>query len=238
VNQTLARHYFDHQSPLGRHITFEYDDRPYEIVGVVGDAKYSSLHESAPRTMYLNAFQDGQIVSKFSVRTDGTPTALVANIRQVVRDVAGDVAVAKVTTLTDQIDASLVMERTIAALAGWFGAVGALLAAVGLYGLLTYTVARRRTEIGVRLALGATPRAITCMVLTGAAGLVGAGLVIGIPIAILGRRLAANIIGELPAATLPIGVAALGLLSVALLAALLPARRAASVAPVEVLGHE
>ena len=158
VNQAMARHYFGGGSPIGKHVTFDGDDMPYEIVGIVGDAKYLDLHEAAPRTVYLNAFQDGFINSQFSLRTDVPPTAIAGEVRRAVSDVLKTVRVAKVTTLAEQVDASIVPERLIALLAGFFGVLGASLAAIGLYGLLAYTVARRTNEIGIRMSLGATER--------------------------------------------------------------------------------
>ena len=87
VNQAMARHYFGGGSPLGRHLTFERDAVPYEIVGVVGDAKYVDLHEAAPRTVYLNAFQEGRIQTRFALRTDVNPTAVAPQVRRAVEDV-------------------------------------------------------------------------------------------------------------------------------------------------------
>jgi putative ABC transport system permease protein len=239
VNQTLARYYFDDRSPLGKHVTFEGQDRPYEIVGLVGDAKYSNLHEAAPRTMYLNAFQDGRGSShQLVLRTTVAPTAVVGEVRRAVRDVLKTVAVAKVTTMADQMDASIVPERLIAMLSGFFGGLGALLAAIGLYGLLAYTVARRTNEIGIRMALGATGRDVMRLVLKGALGLVCAGLIAGAPLALWGKRVAASMVENLPAATVfPIAIAAVAMIAVALLAAYVPARRAARVHPVEALRH-
>ena len=155
-----------------------------------------------------------------------------------VRDVLKDVRVAKITTLDHQIDASIVPERLLALLAGFFGGLGALLAAIGLYGLLAYTVARRTHEIGIRMALGATRREVTAMVLKSALGLVCAGLAAGVPIAIWSKRLAAGVIEHLPVeGALPIALTATAMIGVALLAAYLPARRAARVPPMEALRH-
>jgi putative ABC transport system permease protein len=238
VNRAFVRRYFGVRNPIGQQVTLEFDRQPYEIVGIVADAKYADLHSAAPRTIYLNAFQ-GQVPSQFALRTTGAPTAVVSDVRRAVRDIASNVSVSRVTTLTDQIDASIVMERLIAALSGWFGALGASLVAVGLYGLLAYTVARRVHEIGVRLALGATPRDMTRMVLRSAAGLVGAGLVVGIPVAIWAQRLARALIEGLPAGPVfPIAESALAMMAVALLAAAVPAWRAARVQPADALRHE
>jgi putative ABC transport system permease protein len=239
VNQTMARHYFGGASPIGKYVAFEGQDRPYEIVGLVGDAKYATLHEAAPRTMYLNTFQEGRGAShQLVLRTNGAPTAVVADMRRVIHDALKTVRIAKVTTLADQMDASIVPERLIATLSGFFGGLGALLAAIGLYGLLAYTVTRRTNEIGIRMALGATQRDVARMVLNGALGLLCAGLLIGAPIALWTRRVAASMVENLPAATaLPILVAAIAMVGIALLAAYVPARRAARVQPADALRH-
>jgi putative ABC transport system permease protein len=239
VNQAFTRYYFGDSSALGKRFTFEGQNQPYEIVGVAGDAKYSSLHEAAPRTIYLNAFQEGRgRFSQFALRTNVPPTAVMGDVRRAVRDVLRTVTVAKVTTLADQVDASIVPERLMAKLSGAFGGLGALLAAIGLYGLLAYTVAHRTNEIGIRMALGATRRDVTRMVLKNALTLVSAGLVLGAPIAFWSQRFGANLVENLRGeAAFPIAVAAAAMIVVALLAAYVPARRAARVHPMEALRH-
>ncbi len=239
VNQTMARYYFKDRSPLGQHVTFDREEAPYEIVGVVGDAKYLDPHDAFPRTMYMNAFQEGQVASQFSLRTSVAPAAVTGDVRRVVRDVLKNVRVSTVTTLAAQVDASIVPERLTATLAGFFGALGALLAAIGLYGLLAYTVTRRTNEIGIRMALGATAADVVGGVVKNALALAAAGLIVGAPLAIVGRRVASSLIDGLPAGSaLPIGVAAIAMIAVALLAAYVPARRAARVDPMAALRCE
>jgi ABC-type antimicrobial peptide transport system permease subunit len=141
--------------------------------------------------------------------------------------------------MTDQINASIVPERLTATLSTWFGALGALLAAVGLYGLLAYTVARRTNEIGVRRALGASRGRVMWMVLAEAVGMVGAGLVIGAPLALWTKQIATRLIpGLTTKGAVWILLGAVTMLAIALLAAYLPARRASRVEPIVALRHE
>jgi predicted permease len=237
VNQAMSRYYFGDGSPLGKHVTFEGSTQPYEIVGLVGDAKYDTLRDAPPRTIYLHAFQDARnVYSQFALRTALPPASVASEVRRAVADVATPVRVAKMTTLAEQVDASIVPERVTATLSGLFGALGALLAAIGLYGLLAYTVARRRNEIGIRMALGATRRDVTGMVVKSAMALVAAGLLIGVPLAFWVRPVAARVVENLPAdSARPIVLAAAGMLALAMLAAWLPARRAARVEPMDAL---
>jgi ABC-type antimicrobial peptide transport system permease subunit len=129
----------------------------------------------------------------------GAPLSVAADVRRLVQDVLKNVAVQKITTLEDQVNASLVNERLIVTLSTLFGMLAALLAAVGLYGLLAFTVSRRTSEIGVRMALGATAGDVTRSVVSGAAGLVATRLLLGAPLAFWSRRIAAGLIPNLQA---------------------------------------
>jgi predicted permease len=237
VNQTLVRHYFAGRDPIGLHVWLENERDPYEIVGVAGDAKYQDVRASAPPTVYLFApMSRGS--TNLSLRTDVNPSALAAEARRVVSDVCGPDCVRRVTTLAEQVDTAIVPERLMAILAGFFGVVGALLAAIGLHGLLAYTVARRTKEIGIRMALGATRGDVTRMILRGALTLVLAGFVIGAPLAWWGTRLAATAIETVSSGTAPVSAAAAAMIVVAALAAWMPARRATRIEPLTALRTE
>jgi predicted permease len=238
VNQALARHYFAGRDPVGRRVWLENERDPYEIVGVVADAKYNDIRAAAPPTLYVFAPMI-RGTTQLSLRTDVSPGALAADARRIVNEVCGPESVRRVTTLSDQVDAALVPERLMAILAGFFGACGALLAAVGLYGLLAYTVARRTKEIGIRMALGAARGDVTRMILGSALALVLAGFAVGAPVAFWGTRLAATAIENLSGGgAAPVAAAAAAMVVVAALAAWLPARRATRVDPVIALRSE
>ena len=239
VNQAFARYYFAAGTAIGRHFTFEGQRDSFEIVGVAADAKYSSLHEPPPRTAYLNVFQDGGgRFSQFALRTSGAPTAVAGEVRRAVSEVLKTVPISRMTTLSDQVDASLKTEWLMARLSSTFGTAGAFLAALGIYGLMTFTMARRSREIALRMALGATRRDAVLLVMKSGAALAAAGVLIGVPLAIYGTRVAASLIhlstGRAAALALSAGV----MVVVAIVAAYVPARRAARVEPMQVLRHE
>jgi len=238
VNQALARKYFPGRDPIGRRVWLENERDPYEIVGVADDAKYQDVRLAAPPIVYLFA-QMSRGSSHLSLRTSVRPTAIAADARRIVNDVFGTDSVGRVTTLAEQVDASIVPERLLAILAGFFGAVGALLAAIGLFGLLAYAVARQTKEIGIRIALGATRGRVSRMVAMSAGWLVSVGLLLGAPTAFWSTRFAARSVENLPAGgAVPIASAAAALIAVAFIAVYVPTRRATRVEPVIALRAE
>jgi putative ABC transport system permease protein len=245
INQTLARIYFAGRDPIGKRITLDHvtgtrEPATYEIVGVAGDANYLEIREAERRSIYLPAFRDGRVTAgTFVMRTDVEPKSIADEARRVVRDTVPTIPITSLTTLSDQIDASIVPERLMATLSGFFAVLGALLAGIGVYGLLAYMVARRTNEIGIRMALGATPSRVLRMISMEAGAIVAAGLLFGVPAAVWGRTLAAAMVQDLTTDTATsLGLGAAAIIAVALLASYVPARRAAHVDPVESLRHE
>ncbi len=247
ISQDMARRYFPRANPIGRHITIDADrrtggwsgDPTYEVIGVVGDSKMTELRDPPHRAMYFNMFQQGRIYSQFVLRTRVSPSSVAGSARRAARDAIKNAAIGKITTLSDQVDSAIVPERLIAMLSEFFGGLGALLAGIGLYGLLAYSVARRIHEIGVRMALGATAGDVRGLVLRDTAGMVAAGIVLGSALVVWLRPLAASVVQDVRADNVaPALTAGLVVMAIALLASYLPARRAAHVDPIQALRHE
>jgi predicted permease len=240
INETMARYYFHDASPLGRWVALG-DRKPVRIVGVVKDARYMSLREPVHRTVYLDLFQMAEMDAglRFEVRAADHPLQLLAAVQAAVRAMGGHVPVKNETTFDRQIDESLIQERLVAALCGFFGSLALLLAAIGTYGVLAYAVSRRTNEIGIRMALGAGRRSVLWMVLRETVGLVLAGIVIGLPLTLAATRLTGKLLfGLTPADPLTMTLAILAMLSTAAAASYLPARRASRVDPMVALRYE
>lgn len=237
INRALAGQYFADRDPIGRYVWLENERDPYEIVGLTGDAKYQDIRLAAPPTVYLFAPMSRGSTT-LSVRADVNLAALAPEARRVIADVLGAKAVRRVTTLAEQVDAAVVPERLMASLGGFFGMVGTLLAAIGLYGLLAYTVARRTKEIGIRMALGATRGDVMRMMLRGGLALVVAGFVVGAPVSFWATRLAARAIEDASGGAPSVAAAVAAMLVVGALASFAPARRATHVEPVTALRAE
>ncbi len=245
ISEGTARYYFRGQSPLGKRITLDQvtmmrDPATYEIVGVVGNTNYREIREADQRLIYLPAFGPGRATARtFVIRTAVEPEGIANDLRRIVQRNAPDLSLSRVGTLNAQVDASIVPERMMATLSGFFAAVGGLLAGIGLYGLLAYNVMQRTTEIGVRLALGATSGRILRMVLGEATAITLIGALAGVPLALWSRAITGHLLPEIsgtPASAVIAGL--LVLLAIAAVAAITPARRATEVDAMQCLRHE
>lgn len=239
INQTMAHRFFSGRSAIGEHIGGQKwnGSRNYEIVGVVGDAKYLRLREVTPPTAYLYIPQSSEIPASVTFEVSaGVPSAtLVPEIRALLAGVDPRLSMADVKTLAEQIDESLVQERLVSVLSSCFGALALILACIGLYGVMSYAVARRKGEIGIRMALGAAKRNVFRMVIGLGLRLTVIGLAIGTAAALILARLLASFSQLLYGVRVddPLTILTVSLLMalVAMLACYLPARRAVRVDP-------
>jgi predicted permease len=248
VNQAFVRRFLTGQHPIGhtvqRRVMFNRNQPdaapppPQEIVGVVADAIYDNLRERIPPTMFEPLEQsDMSAVSQLdlTMRKAGSPMADARSIASAVRDVNADLSTT-FRPLDDYVNASVARERIIAMLAGFFGGLALLLASLGLFGLTSYTVERRRTEIGIRMALGAAPSGVIGLMLSGTAGLVAIGIVLGGTLSLWAARFVGALLYQVEARD-PVTLvsAAATLAAIAGIAAAVPAYRASRIDPASVL---
>jgi predicted permease len=238
VNEAFVRRWFQDGHSIGRNISAGDSLADMQIVGVVKDAISQSLREPPPPAVYVPLFQRQTEFPTFVVYASGSLTQVASELRHELQSGLPNTAI-EIHTLSAQMDAALVQERLMAALAGAFGALALILAAVGLYGLMAYTIARRTGEFGVRMALGAGRGDLIWLVVEGALRLLGTGLLLGLPAAWAASRLVATMLWGLTANDPATIVAATALLTLTgLLAGWLPARRAAKIDPMAALRCE
>ena len=242
INDTMARFYFKGQNPVGKHIHVKApSDVSLEIVGVARDAKDHDLRSAPVRRFYVSYLQpiDGITTANFEIRAAGNPGSLFGPIRSEIERFDPKLQILSLKTAQMLVDASIVTERLIAKLSTFFGGLAVLLAAIGLYGVMSYTVARRTTEIGVRMALGAQQSAVASIILSEILRLVAIGSLIGAAVALLVARFVESLVfGLKPHDPLTVIVAAAILLVIGLVAGYLPARRAARIDPIVALRSE
>ena len=243
VNQKFVKRYFGGAYPIGRHIGMGIDPGTkldIQIVGVVGDTKYESMRDEIPYELYVpndqQAFVNGGTVY---VRAQGDAVHLFDTLRTAVRAVDGSVPIYNLRTLQDQMEISLLTERLLATLSSVFGCLAAVLAALGLYGVMAFTVERRTREFGIRMALGAGRGSMLRTVMTETLMVAGIGVAIGLVGAYAATRLIqAQLFGVDPNDLLTLAAASLAIVAVTGLAGYLPARRATIVDPMNALRWE
>jgi putative ABC transport system permease protein len=240
VNEAMARRYFPNGNAVGRIVEDgDRPGRPIEIVGVIRSAKYNDQREDVKQMVYRPLWQSPAALSVLEVRTTKPLSALAGPVRNALLEVSRDVMISRALTLSDQVDSTLASERLLATLCAFFGALALLLASVGLFGVLSYSVAQRTQEIGIRMALGATARDVLCLLLRQSLTVVLIGIAFGFALALICTRLVSSFLyGLSPTDSVSIALATLLLLLVALPACYLPARRAITVDPMIALRHE
>ena len=252
INETFARRFFAKEDPIGEHFGMgnAKNSGDYEIVGIVQDAKYQDARQPAYATFFLPFLQQSkdpklswlvysQYVGDIELEVAGKPENLEAELRRTLADIDPNLTVLRVMRLDEQLARNFNQDRLIARLTELFGLLALILACVGLYGVTAYSVARRTSEIGIRMALGANRASVLRLVLRGSLIQLGLGLVVGIPVAFAGGRLlSSQLYGVKTHDPIVLGLAAAVLATSAFVAGFVPARRAASIEPMQALRTE
>src|SRR5215212_3219831 len=239
INERMAKRFFGATDAVGKHIGLDgVPDRT--VVGVVKDAQYTNLRANIHHHFYVPVAQESQLTNlTLHVKTTSEPAGVAEQLRAQVKAIDQHLPLYNIKTLSNEIDESLVQERLVTWLTAAFGLLATLLTALGLYGVLTFSVARRTREIGIRVALGAQRRDVFRLIMIRGVILVGVGVAIGVGASFaLSRLLSSLLFGVSPnSVTTLVGVSA-GLIAVALLACYIPARRATKVDPLVALRYE
>jgi len=240
VNQAFVHEFLHDKNPIGQYFGYNAtQDHRFQIVGVVRDARVDDITEGASPMIYHSLAQDVIDVESLDIRTSGDPAQLIPDIRQAVRSVDPNLPVGGVTTVAEQLANDLAQQRLIARLTAIFGGLALGLACLGLYGVMSYTVARRTGELGIRLALGASRNAVVWLVLRQTLAVIGVGIAAGLLLSFLaGRTLSSLLFGLSPHDPGTVFGAAAMLLLVSVASGLRPAWRAAHVNPTESLRVE
>jgi len=243
INETLARTFFPNEDPIGKRFTIlaAKNPEPIEVIGLVRDSKFSQVRDEAPPTYFSPYLQNMKSLRamNFEARTSGDPTDLVPAVRQIVQEIDRNLPIFNVKTQSQQVDEALLQERQFARLSSFFGLLALVLACIGLYGILSYAVARRTNEIGIRMALGAERRDVVWMVMRETLLLIFIGVAIGLGGAFFSTGLISSMLFGLTATDpATILLAALLMTGVAAFAGYLPARRAALTDPIVALRYE
>ncbi|MGA9247116.1 MAG: ABC transporter permease [Candidatus Acidiferrales bacterium] len=243
VNEAMARRFYAGRNPVGLHFGFgggKGTKIDIEIVGVVKDSKNTGVRQTVHPFVFLPYSQSEQAGNAtFYVRTNQDPAALTVSVRNLVEGLDSNLPIYDVRTLTAQVDDIMFTDRLVTVFSLALGMLASLLAAVGLYGVMAYVVARRTREIGIRMALGATQKGVAWMILREILGMLAAGLAVGLIAAYaVGRLIESQLFGVKASDPLVFVIAAVLLVAVALLAGWLPSRKAAGVDPMVALRYE
>jgi predicted permease len=241
VNQSMAAYFFPGGNAVGKKFGWgdKRDREEFEIIGVVQDSKYETLREEVPRSAYVNCFQRELGPMEFEVRASVKPSAMISEVRSQISALGEAIRVDGFSSLDEHVEDSLSQERLMVALASLFGSLALLLTAIGLYGVMAYSVARRTGEIGIRMALGAPRSRVLWMIQRETVLTVVAGSAVGLPAAVAASSFISGMLFRLrPSDPLTLAGATLLMLTVAGLAAYVPARRASRLDPVHALRHE
>ena len=241
VNETFVRQYLPHQNPIGRRISLgsPFKAPGFEIVGVAADSKYYDLHEKAKPMAFFPIWQKPVINFELVLHTSGAPERVAVEARRALEKVSSKMPILSVSSLNIQVEQSLREQKMITSLCSIFGALALILASVGIYGTLAYSVAGRVTEIGIRMAVGAQRPNVIWLVLGDSVFFIAAGVVLGLPLALGGAHwLKSFLFGVPPLDPMAITAAVLLIVALASFAGYLPARRAAKIDPVRALRHE
>ncbi|HEX6505191.1 MAG TPA: ABC transporter permease [Terriglobales bacterium] len=240
VNQTFAREFLKGKDPIGQYFGYDaINDHRFQIVGLVRDARVNDIRETAPPLIYHSLVQDVVDAESLDVRTQAEPNRFIPAIREAVTSVDPNLPIGGVTTLAEQMSNNLAQEKLVARLTTIFGLLALGLACVGLYGMMSYTVARRTGELGIRLALGASRRAVLWLVLHESFVVIAAGAIAGLMLSFLVARTVSSLLfGLSPYDPTTLIVAVVVLALVAISAGLKPAWRAAHLDPNEALRME
>jgi putative ABC transport system permease protein len=242
VNASFARHYFgDAPSAIGHYFAMGGGKvtPDIEIIGVVGDAKHTTLRGDVVRTVFASSQQAPPNGMTFYVRTAQAPEDVESAIRRAMQGLDSNVVLNSFRTMDEQIDTILNTERLVALLASSFGILAALMAGVGLYGVLAYSTTQRTREIGIRIALGAGKATVIRLVLNEVLWLTGISIAVALPLSLLlTRTVRSQLFGISSSDPVTFGLVVVMVAAVAIVAALIPARRASRVDPMRALRYE
>ncbi|HLY42343.1 MAG TPA: ABC transporter permease [Terracidiphilus sp.] len=244
INETMARRFFPNTSPIGHR--FSIGEAPehageIEVIGVVKDAKVLALDEGSQMAAYFPCTQSPGFFDNFAVRyvPGANKQEIISRVRHSIAEANPNILVNSISSLDEQVDRSVATQSLIAQLSSFFGILAVFLSCIGIYGLLSYSVARRTSELGIRLALGAQSRTLLWMILRESVILLAVGLAIGIPVALSSTRILKSLLFQLsPLDPAAIAIAICAVASMTVAAAWLPARRATRINPVQALRSE